>query len=113
MPSEDERQPAVATSLNNVVLIYVIDGTLYKRIFTYGSNSWSEVSAVSLGSHPDLVDRSGTLWVVWESGGDIKVAYSYDGGETLTAATTLISNATLPSIVILSTGLVGVACAVS
>jgi len=87
-----------------------VSGMLYKRTYEYGNLSWSAVETLVNGTHPDLVDRSGTLWLVWVDGSNIKYSNSLDGGITLTPINTLINNATLPGITVLPNLDIGIAC---
>jgi len=87
-----------------------VSGMLYKRTYEYGAVGWSAVETLVNGAHPDLVDRSGTLWLVWVDGSNIKYSNSLDGGITLTPINTLINNATLPGITVLPNLDIGIAC---
>jgi len=87
-----------------------VSGTLYKRTYEYGAVGWDTVEILVNGTHPDLVDQSGKLWLVWVDGTNIKYANSFDGGITLTPTNTLINNASLPGITTLPNGFTGVAC---
>jgi hypothetical protein len=108
--TSSERQPTSAISQDIVVLVYNIEGTLYKRTYEYGAVGWDTVETLVVGENPDLVDQSGKLWLVWVDGSNIRYANSFDGGITLTPPNTLINNAFLPGITTLPNGFTGVAC---
>lgn len=66
MAAPNERNPATTISVGNVVLFYIENNVLTKRLFPYGAASWEDAILMVQGIHPDTVDQTGLLWLTWE-----------------------------------------------
>jgi hypothetical protein len=107
----DEYGAAVRESRGNVVLVFEREGRLVRRIFVYGFSTWEAEDVLVFGSHPQLVDQSGLLWLVWEQSDVIFYATSMDGGRNFSSLGALPWTGVTPSVEVLPNGFVGVAFA--
>lgn len=109
MAAPNERTPATAISVGSVILFYVDNGMLTKRLFPYGAESWENAVQMIQGIHPDTVDQIGLFWLTWEWQNVIYFATSSDAGRNFTAPTAISTPGNTPGIDILPNGFAAIA----